>query len=142
MQRLGCSIPALLLTCAMVSGGAAEPVLSGMQLFEYCKAFQTAPRSAEGRICAAYVRGFLDGALVSDVRVQARVVESESWLERARRTRLGTRHVRKFVYCLDPSTPLEQIIGKVVTYAETRPQQDDLPASVTISYALQRFYAC
>jgi hypothetical protein len=74
--------------------------------------------------------------------VQARVVESESWLERARRTRLGTRHVRKFVYCLDPSTPLEQIIGKVVTYAETRPQQDDLPASVTISYALQRFYAC
>lgn len=142
MLRPKSSIHAALLVCAVASDAAAETALSSVQFYEYCKAFQTAPRSTEGRACAAYVRGFLDGAVASDTRVQFSAVKAESWLERARRTRLGTRHVRKPAYCIESSTPLEQIIGNVLAYAEIHQLRDDLPASEVISSALQRFYAC
>jgi hypothetical protein len=142
MQQRRSLIHAVLLTCAVAADAAAETVLSSVQLYEYCKSFQTAPHSPEARVCAAYVRGFIDGAVVRDMRVQVSAVEHESWLERVRRTRLGTRPVRKPVYCIDSSTPLEQIIGNVVASAETRPPRNDLPASAMIRYALQRSHAC
>jgi hypothetical protein len=142
MRRPKSSIHAVLLACAVASDAAADSALSSVQLHEYCKAFQTAPGSSEGRVCAAYVSGLIDGLLLSDARVHVSAAADESWLERARRTRLGTRPVRKPVYCIDSSASLEQVIQRVVSYAETAPPRDDLPASVMIRYALQHFYAC
>lgn len=143
MLRRKSSFQAALLACAIAADAAAETVLSSVQLHEYCKAFQTAPRSTEGRICAAYVGGFIEGlVVVGDARVQDSAAAGESWLERARRTRLGTHYVRKPAYCIDSSTPLEQIIRNIASYAQTHPPRDDVPANAMLRSALQRFYSC
>ena len=133
----------MLLACAVAPDAAAETMLSSVQLHEYCKSFQTAPGSSAGRVCAAYVGGFIEGlVVVGDARVQDSAAASESWLERARRTRLGSHYVRKPTYCIDSSTALEQIIRNIAAYAETRPPRDDVPANAMIRSALQRFYSC
>ena len=142
MSRQRLLIHALLLACVFVSDAAAEAGLSSSHLYVYCKAFQTAPHQTEGRICAAYVRGFLDSAVVGDVRVRAPALEQESWLDRARRTRLGSWHLRKPVYCIDSSAPLEQIVRNLVAYAETHAPREDLPASAMLRSALERFHSC
>ena len=143
MQRRKSSFHAVLLACAVASDAAAETMLSSVQLHEYCKAFQTAPSSSEGRVCAAYVGGFIEGLIVvGEARVHESAAAGESWLERARRTRLGAHYVRKPAYCIDSSTPLEQIIRNIASYAETRPPRDDVPANAMIRSALQRFYSC
>jgi hypothetical protein len=143
MLRRKSSFHAVLLACAVAPDAAAETMLSSVQLHEYCKAFQTAPSSSAGRVCAAYVGGFIEGlVVVGDARVEDSAAAGESWLERARRTRLGSHYVRKPTYCIDSSTPLEQIIRNIAAYAETRPPRDDVPANAMIRSALERFYSC
>lgn len=80
------------LILVLVSGwpatGRAEPSLSASELLQYCSAWRDEPHSSAGLYCPAYVRGFMDGA-ASKTRLRAgSEVVAESFLDRARRTRL------------------------------------------------------
>jgi hypothetical protein len=135
------SWPSILIACWIPVCATGATPLSSSQLREHCLAYQVAADSDGGQVCAAYIRGFLDG-LGTDGRSRAPVIQAESWLDRARRTRLGSREARKPSFCLDETVTIGQIIGNLLVHAQSRPPQQDVPASALLRSALQRFHPC
>jgi Rap1a immunity proteins len=116
--------------------------LSSVELHEQCLLFSESPQSEEGRACAAYVRGFIEGSdrivlRESDPGVQ----QSESFSERALRTRLG-RISPKSEYCLQSALSLQEFIAHMLAYAEDHPPASDVSASALLYGTLHRFYRC
>jgi hypothetical protein len=79
------------LVFALIGSAAmpAEPPISASTLERYCQAFTDEPGSQAGRRCVLYVRGFVDAVAASE---HSAPDESESWTERAARTRLSGRY--------------------------------------------------
>lgn len=131
----------LVLVCGWPVAGSTEPSLSASELLQYCSAWRDEPHTSAGLYCPAYVRGFLDGAASqSRLRIASEVV-AESFLDRARRTRLGDRSSVRPSYCLD-SVSMESLIAQVLTVSEELAIGDDLKADDLLVRALQRFHRC
>jgi hypothetical protein len=140
------SIRTAILMLVLVSGwpvaGHAEPSLSASELLQYCSAWRDEPRSSTGLYCPAYVRGFMDGA-ASKTRLRAgSEVVAESFLDRARRTRLTDRNSVRPSYCVDSALALESLIAQVLTVGEGLSGADDLKAHDLLVRTLQRFHRC
>jgi hypothetical protein len=140
------SLRTAVLILVLVSGwpatGRAEPWLSASELLQYCSAWRDEPHSSAGLYCPAYVRGFMDGA-ASKTRLRAgSEVVAESFLDRARRTRLTDRNSVRPSYCVDSASTLESLIAQVLTVGEELVIGDDLKAHELLLRTLQRFHRC
>jgi Ssp1 endopeptidase immunity protein Rap1a len=130
-------------TYAMGSDAMADAPLSAAQLREYCIAWTDEPGSAAAAACVAYVQGFLDGATSVDGRLRKDAQTGpESFLDRARRTRLASAYAQRPPYCVDVSVPLSRIIHELLAHYETRQFGEDRQASVLVASTLRRFHPC
>lgn len=105
---------------------AVEP-LSSAELPSHCMHYRKAPDGEDGIFCVRYIQGFIDGAVATDERVAINVAaeyeKSETFAERATRTRLGNLMERYGAtiyaeYCLGDPIPLLAVVNKVVTELE------------------------
>lgn len=134
-------LAAALLVCAVPCGTATEAPLSAKALHTHCLSYRQDPSSATSQVCAAYVRGFLEGSTTAQGRIRKPALAAESWLERAQRTRLGSRHSATS-YCIDAAVSVAHIIEQLVLHADTNPPRADTPASAMLLATLQRFHSC
>ncbi|HEY8508820.1 MAG TPA: Rap1a/Tai family immunity protein [Steroidobacteraceae bacterium] len=106
-----------------------------------CMAYQSDSGVAE-EFCEAYVRGFLEG--VSMARA-SREGASESWTERAARTRLGrppARVIRKASWCVPEGTSLSEIVRHLLDYASKHGSDAGMPAAEALDSVLLQHYPC
>ncbi|MGB5448721.1 MAG: Rap1a/Tai family immunity protein [Woeseiaceae bacterium] len=140
--------------CMLLFGPIAHSVepLSTPELAEHC-AFYNEDRAGEDAIfCVRYIQGFIDGAVATDERViqniSAELDQDETYMERAARTRLGSRALRfgPTVYadfCLGEPVALEEVVEKVVNNLANRPFLDEqLLARDAVFYTLRTEYPC
>ena len=116
---------ALVLGCLLTfSSARAVEVLTVHELVLHCQVMDEQPEGADAQYCIRYIQGFIDGAVVTDVRVMLNVEadagQAESFSERAKRTRAPTRTdrfraARLAGFCLGNPLPLEDVVEKVVT---------------------------
>jgi Ssp1 endopeptidase immunity protein Rap1a len=130
-----------LLACAVPCGTATEAPLSAIELHAHCLSYRQEPSSAASQLCAAYVRGFLEGSTTAQGRIRKPAVAAESWLERAQRTRLRPQHSAN-AYCIDAAVSVAHIIEQLLLHADTHPPRAETPASAMLLAALQRFQSC
>lgn len=143
-MRSPLTLSSLVLAAALLARIAAAELapLSSMELHELCLAYVEAPESEDGKACAAYVRGFMEGSdrivLLSDDRAQA---HEETFSERAWRTRLGTRSAKPR-YCLDETLSMGEFIRQLLMHAERKPPEREASAHELLYGALSRFHRC
>jgi len=144
----------VLMACCLLlapSVWAVEP-LSTAELVLHCDKYDQ-PGAEEDRIfCVRYIQGFIDGAVATDERVTRNVAEEyekqETYSERAKRTRVGSRMDRFGAtvyadYCLGDPVPLKEVVEHVVEDA----QDEDLVAATPLArdlvyLTLREHYAC
>jgi hypothetical protein len=140
------SIRTAVLMLVFVSGwpieGDADQSPSASEFLRSCSAWRDGPRSSAGLYCVGYVRGFMAGA-ASKTRLRAgSEVVAESFLDRARRTRLTDRNSVRPSYCVDSALTLESLIAQVLTVGEELGIGEDLKAHDLLLRTLQRFHRC
>lgn len=106
------------------SAAAAVEALSTEELISHCVKYEEDPEGKDGIFCVRYIQGFIDGAVATDERVTYNVASEydreESFMDRAVRTRLGTR-LQRFgpsyyaEFCLGDPVPLAAVVKVVVT---------------------------
>jgi len=116
---------ALVLGCLLTfSNARAVEVLTVHELVLHCQVMDEQPEGVDAQYCIRYIQGFIDGAVVTDVRVmlnvESDVGQAESFSERAKRTRAPTRTdrfraARLAGFCLGDPLPLKDVVEKVVT---------------------------
>lgn len=118
--------------------------VSSARLAERCRAYVQDADSADGRFCAAYVRGFIDGSalVVFKTPPDGDVRSAESFGQRAARTRLGRPLTVRPEYCVDGSLGMARLVEQIVAIADERPPRDDVDATVLLYAMLARFHKC
>lgn len=143
-------LTALSLLCFSWQANAVEP-LRADTLKQYCAKFAEDPQSTLSQKCAAYVGGFLDGAVATDARVAENVVnemeESESFTERAIRTRVygKLRDIGPSVYaefCVGAPVPVEDVVLKVADNLQARESLEGIAASSIVYAVVRENYPC
>ncbi len=130
---------------------AVEP-LSTPELAEHCAHYFEDPEGKDAIFCIRYVQGFIDGAVATDERVMLNVAaeldETETFSERAKRTRLN-RETGRFgatVYadfCLGEPVALKEVVVKVVQNLMNRKFLDEqLLARDAVYSTLRNEYPC
>ena len=125
--------------------------LSASQLNEYCEAFAESPEAVLAQKCAAYVGGFLDGAVATDervaVNVAAEIEDGESFSERAIRTRVYGR-LRDFgpsvyaEFCVGDPVPIADVVGHVIEELNARESLDNIAARSIVYASVKKHYPC
>lgn len=133
---------ALLSAIPLAAGATDLAPLRAAELLERCRTYLDSPRSAGGRACAAYVRGYVAGSDQVIVREDPGGNRGESFTKRALRTRLGRPLAREPQYCIDSGTSLRGFIEQLVAYAESQPADEDAGASALLIGTLERFHRC
>lgn len=129
------------LTC--FSAAQADAPLNATQLHEFCRAWHNDPDSVAAASCAAYVQGFLDGAADIDERTASgRDQRTETFTDRARRTRLGRTYPGRPPYCVARGTSLSGVIDQLLVYCETQRLDRDVSARTLLARVLGQFYPC
>jgi hypothetical protein len=132
------------------SGWAAKP-LNAQELEDYCSQYQAAPMGTEGRVCIAYITGFLDGAIATDARVAENVMgevdQPETFSERAMRTRIRSRlhDYGPSVYaefCVGEPVPVSDVVKFVVQEFGEHENLSDMSAHAIVYASLRRHYPC
>lgn len=118
----------------------AFDLVSSARIAEQCRSYLKDPDSEDGRYCAAYVRGFIDGSAI--VVVQTPAGASESFGQRAARTRLGRPLIARPEYCIDSSIGLTRLVEQIVAVADERPPREDVDAAVLLYATFARFHKC
>jgi len=144
-------VSALAMLLPVRDAGAVEP-LSTAELAEHCAHYSENPDGEDAIFCVRYVQGFIDGAVATDERVTLNVAaeyeRTESYSERATRTRLGRRSARYgptyyAEFCLGAPVPLKEVVEKVVHDLMIREVVDEqLPARVAVYGTLRKEYPC
>ena len=129
-----------LLTVTMPSTVDAFELVSSAQIATQCRAYLEDPDGEDGRFCAAFVRGFIDGSPV--VVLKAPPDSGESFAERAARTRLGRPFISRPEYCIDSSIGMRRLVEQIVTVADERAPRDDVDAAVLLYATFARFHKC
>lgn len=127
---------------------ANAPITRG-ELRAHCRAFLETPGSHGALACESFVQGYMEG-LRSAARIEARPPdhkgETESWTDRAARTRLGRAQLRRLQqadhYCVPENAPVASIIRQLVDYLDAQPREDDAPAADALADTLRRHHAC
>ena len=133
----------ILLALSRISSATDIESLSGRELRQYCLAYVEEPGSEAGKLCAAYVGGFVAGLTASNSVVVSNAKPArESFTDRALRTRLGVRPSEQPAACLADSTSLHELIGQLLAQAEEQPPAEDADASEILTSALRRFHPC
>lgn len=128
-------------TVATAANGFAP--ISGSQLLEHCRAYVDEPEGTSGLLCAAYVSGFVEGAGATASRqAMPGDASTESFADRALRTRLGLPPRCEPAYCLDNSASLQQVIADVLRYAERNPPERSMSANDVVEATLRSLHAC
>lgn len=101
----------------------AVEVLSVHELVSHCERLEVEPDGADSQYCIRYIQGFIDGAVVTDVRVMLSIEtepeRGETFSERAKRTRAPSRAdqvraARLAGFCLGDPLPLRDVVDLVV----------------------------
>ena len=124
----------------------AVEALSTEELVSHCVYFEDKPDSVDGVFCVRYIQGFIDGAIATDERVTNNVADeydrSESFSERAIRTRLG-RRLESFEtyyaeFCLGEPVPLKAVVELVVADLENEKRVANQPLARDFVYTTLR----
>lgn len=119
-----------------------ETPLSGVQLRENCLGYEEEPRSSAGLACAAYVRGFLDGAAALDGRVRTGTLPEPSSKTPQRPADPAAVPRRSRTYCVDSSITIDRIISEILQYTSERAPDGRTTAGELLDAVLKRFHAC
>jgi len=101
----------------------AVEALTTAELVSHCDKYHDDTAAEDRVFCIRYIQGFMDGAVATDDRVMSNVAgeyeAEETFSERARRTRLGSRFERYGAtsyagYCLGDPVPLQEVVEHVV----------------------------
>ncbi len=112
----------LFLVLLLADRAYAVEALSTEELVSHCVYYEDDPEGTDGVFCVRYIQGFIDGAVATDERVTNNVADeydrSESFSERAIRTRLG-RRIQDFgtyyaEFCLGEPVPLKTVVELVI----------------------------
>lgn len=150
MRTLYLCLAAVVLSIAAEDALSIEP-LSAEELKEICSETDAATSDPGARLCAAYVNGFLDGAVATDGRVAENVAsefdEDESFSERAIRTRIVDRLDRfgPSVYaefCVGQPDPIADVIGHVIEELELYDDLSGIQAQAVVYASLRCHYPC
>ncbi|MDJ0905258.1 MAG: Rap1a/Tai family immunity protein [Woeseiaceae bacterium] len=128
------------------SDADAVEALSTEELVSHCIYYEEDPESVDGVFCVRYIQGFIDGAVATDERVtknvSAEYERSESFSQRATRTRLGSRIERFETYyaefCLGEPVPLKTVVELVVADLENANRVANQPLARDFVYATLR----
>ncbi|MGD9020681.1 MAG: Rap1a/Tai family immunity protein [Lysobacterales bacterium] len=145
---------AALLGCGLLMAPSAWAVqaLSTAELMSHCDHYAE-PDAEEDRIfCIRYIQGFIDGAVATDEMVMRNVAEeyekSQSFSERAKRTRVGSRLNRYDAsyyaeYCLGDPVPLAEVVEHVVEDSQDEGLVKTFPLARDLVYrTLREHYPC
>jgi hypothetical protein len=124
------------------AAGYALDYVSSAQLADRCRAYVQDPKGENGRFCAAYVRGFIDGSPTVVIQASQSPGSEESFAQRAARTRLGRPVSARPEHCIDGSLPMKIIVEQIVALANESAPRDDVDASVLLYAAFDRFHQC
>ena len=137
---------------ALASSNAnAVEALSTEELVSHCVYYEQDPESVDGVFCVRYIQGFIDGAVATDARVTNNVANeydrSESFSERATRTRLGSRieHFETYYaeFCLGEPVPLKTVVELVIADLENAERIANQPLARVFVYSTLRMqYPC
>ena len=136
-----CGIAALL-----SSNARAVEALSTEELVSHCVYYAEDPEGVDGVFCVRYIQGFIDGAVATDERVTNNVADeydrSESFSERAIRTRLG-RRLESFEtyyaeFCLGEPVPLKAVVEIVITDLQDAVRVSNQPLARDFVYSTLR----
>ncbi len=119
---------------------AAEP-LPARTLFEQCSAYIQTPEGADGQLCDAYLRGFLQGAKAAGGK-QRSAGNEESWTDRAARTRLGNAALARASYCLPSNITPAELAERFVRNLEKNPGLKDTDARTALEATLHVNFPC
>jgi hypothetical protein len=136
-----------------IHNAPAVEILSAEELAAHCDAFPEASDSTDGQYCIRYIQGFIDGAVVTDVRVmlnvEAESKREETIAERAFRTRLGSlsesrRAAGYAEFCLGDPVPLKEVVTKVVNdlKAGLETKESLIAAREAVYESLRKNYSC
>jgi len=112
---------------------------SGAQLIVWCQAYVDDWDSPGARFCDAYLRGFVDGSPQIAIQEPG---ESESFTQRAARTRLGRYGSTRPKYCIASTTTVPDRVVQLLKQARDTPPHGDADASVVIYAMLARYHPC
>ena len=151
-QRVSWYAIAVLVIVAAASDALAVEALSTEELIEHCAVYEDEPDGADGIFCVRYLQGFIDGAVATDERVTNNVADeydkSESFTERAIRTRLGSRIERYgpsyyAEFCLGEPVPLAAVANVVIADLLSLDDLEGKELARDVVYAtLRREYPC
>jgi len=117
-----------------------EPI-TGVELLALCQVYVHSPESADGRACAAYVRGFIDGSDEVILLAQDPQQPRESFGERAWRTRLGiSKPPPRF--CLSAAVSLQDFAAQLLAQASRKFPAEDGSARALLYATLGRSHRC
>ncbi len=143
---------ALLLAVLCAGNANAVEALSTEELTSHCIVYEDDPDGEDGIFCVRYIQGFIDGAVATDERVTNNVAaeydKSESFTERAIRTRVGSRLKRYgpsyyAEFCLGDPVPLAEVVEEVVADLLSLETFDGKEQARDVVYAtLRREYPC
>jgi hypothetical protein len=133
----------------------AVEVLTVHELVSQCERLDKEPEGTDARYCIRYIQGFIDGAVVTDVRVMlnaeaaSRSRSAESFSERAKRTRATTR-MEQFRaaqlagFCLGDPLPLREVVDHIVVDLVALDVDDTAksPARDAVYASLIQHYPC
>ena len=138
-----------LVPVALAAAPASATWLSGAELERHCDAYLDDAEGDGAAACIAFVQGFLSGAeAISKTAglVESQASSSESFAERAARTRVGSRlrnmRAERNAYCLDDSVSPAAVIEIVVGDLSGRAASDDVPAEHIVHRALVENFPC
>ena len=145
-------VTTLIVLLPLRSADAVEP-LSTKELAEHCLHYAEDPDGKDAIFCVRYVQGFIDGAVATDERVTLNVAaeyeKSETYSERAIRTRSPSRKLSRFgttvyaEFCLGAPVPLREVVEHVIDDLMNRKVlEDTLLARDAVYAVLRRDYPC
>jgi hypothetical protein len=124
------------------STGVALGPLYSAQLAGRCRVFQAEPDSKDGLSCSAYVRGFIDGSPHVLVLSRQQSKPSESFTDRAARTRLGRLSPSRPQYCIDASLSMRDLVAQILATADAMSAGHEVDATVLLHETFALFHKC
>ena len=130
---------------------AVEALLTP-ELVSHCEKYHVEDAEEDRIFCVRYIQGFIDGAVATDERVMKNVSseyeQSETYSQRAKRTRIGSRLDRYGAtvyaeYCLGDPVPLKEVVEHVVEDARDPALVSKYPLARDLVYkTLRAHYPC
>jgi hypothetical protein len=122
---------------AVATVGAGLPASA---LIEGCRQFARDPESSSGKLCNAYIRGFLDALRATGHIRAAAEISEETFAERAARTRLGWSRQRP-EFCIADDMSMSSFIDHLIHYAQAG-DTGELAADQLLGRLLDAAYRC